>query len=688
MITWRGTLPPHFRQVVVVLSEQLRLCWSCYGVLDCPRAAGKPALCEPPTISRGSVYRHFPYFCFNPAHVRPARRSGGVGSRLWASKFTSVSLFRMSQGDVFQTSARPASLTIMVRESLTEGDGAPVRTVAFNCESLNRLRVGCTRGLRLLVACGILAVMTLTAASSPGPSPPATLRSGMEGGKAALVRIELHVVAEIAHIDHTSGEVEISRGRSTVPLGASTGVLISADGIVATTWENLAVDEAAVAVHAANELFANVIGVPVVGNDGEPARRGSTPDRYWAPHLQHCYDQVSHCVLFRVPQYHVRTYTSEPGGVTAELLNAPSGPHNVALLRISGGGAAPTAALAAPDTMPGADTVLLGFTERPAPEAGPAAIPVTADVPAGRVTSPEDLAAPLNAGVSGGPVIDPATGQVLGLTGPRQPDGSATFVPATAIHAAMTDAGVEASPSKFDAVFRRGIDHLSAGNPGGSAESALEEALTYYDSALAKSHLDQARALRSGQASGDPATAAQDAGSDGSLPAPVLPILAGMILLAGIIGAIALRRHRAAAVAPAHHGTSPAGTTRPPPVHAPAASVTSPKDRTGTGGERPAQTAAARTDKDPPGRGRADADLTKAAGHQSPAPRQFPVPATPAPSAPDINPSANPGPDAETRAAGPLAPRAAGQTVAFCSQCGRPVLPGARFCTGCGHPVG
>lgn len=526
--------------------------------------------------------------------------------------------------------------------------------------------------------------MILMVGNSPAPSPADALHSGTEGAKAALVRIELRAVAEIAHIDHGTGEVELDRGRSTVPLGSGTGVLVSADGIVATTWENLAVDEDTVAVYAANELFADVIGVPVVGNDGDPARHGTTPDARWNPHLQHCYHQVTHCVLFHVPQYHVRTYTSEPGGVMAELLNSPSEPHGVALLRISGGGGAPTATLAAANAEPVADTVLLGLTERPTPESGPVEIPTTVDAAAGRISSTADLAAALDAGASGGPVLDPATGDVLGLAGPRQPDGSATLVPAGAIQAAMTEAGLEATPSKFDAVFRRGIDHLSSGNQGGSAESALEESLTYYDSALATNHLGRARALSAAETADGPAEAASDTSTDdGPLPAAFLPVLIGALLLAGVVGAIVLRRRGAAAVVPAVGRSASRGAGRPDSPSARAA----PMSRTGAAGGRAAAAPGVppRTTED-----RRGPDRAEDAGHRRSARRQPRDSAALAGPAPDVRSGATalPGAD-ETRAAGALAPRAAdGTAPAFCSHCGRSLPSGARFCSGCGRPVG
>ncbi|WP_301229377.1 zinc ribbon domain-containing protein [Arthrobacter sp. PsM3] len=502
------------------------------------------------------------------------------------------------------------------------------------------------RASRLVALVGIAVAMTATAAGSPAPSPspPQALHGGTENAKAALVRIELRAVAEIAHIDHSTGEVEISRGRSTVPLGFATGVLVSADGIVATTWENLAVDDGAVAVYAANELFTHVLGAPVVGNDGNPARRGTTPDHHWGPHLQHCYDQVTHCVIFRAPQYDVLTYTSEPGGVMAELLNAPSKPNDVALLRISGGGAAPTASLDAPGAGAG-DAAIFGFTEQPAINAGPAELPVAVDAATGRISPQEAVSAPLDAGVSGGPVLDRTTGSMLGLAGTPQPDGTVTLVPTADIRAAMEAAGVKPSPSKFDAVFRRGIDHLASGNPGGSAENELEESLTYYDSALASSRLDQARAMRSGQATENSARA--DSKVESPFPLVLPLVLTSGVLLAGV-GAIAYRRR--AAAAPAQGAAPSKGAGR----HSVAPAV--------------------------PASGISAEPTVAAKGRTKP----------PADPNPERNAGLPPRADGEqTQLAEPVVLRAAAvKATSFCPQCGQTVRPGARFCVGCGRPVG
>jgi len=514
---------------------------------------------------------------------------------------------------------------------------------------------------------GLLAATALSAGSTPPPppTPSPSMNSGTEGTKAALVRLELLAASEIAHIDHSSGEVVISRGKSSVPLGSGTGVVVSAEGIVATTWENLAVNEGAVAVYTANELFSKVIGVPIVGNDGNMARRGSTPDQHWGPHLQHCYDLVEHCVLFRVPQYRVRTYTSQPGSVMAELLNTPTGAQDVALLRISGGGGAPTAILAPPDKQAGGESLLLGFTEQPTPAAGPAALPVTVDAAAGKISPRQDLSALLKAGVSGGPVIDSATGQVLGLAGPLQPNGQATLTSASAIQAAMAAAGVKASPSKFDAVFRRGIDHLSSGNSG-SAESAFEESLTYYDSALATSHLEHARAMKNQQPPDQSATATADGETPGNSTANLL-VGAAVLLLAGIIAAATVRHRKR---------TQPEVGGRPSSVRRPQHSGRGTAPGANPGRRTPSQE-----------------EPTVMAASVETKRRQDNMP----PEGPDRGAEVSHSVQTatgKTRTAGRLVKartregNGEAQATAFCPQCGRTVPPGARYCSGCGQLVG
>jgi hypothetical protein len=360
----------------------------------------------------------------------------------------------------------------------------------------------------LQLGLGVSTGVPATAAGSDGPE----LVSGVEGSKAALVRIEVSATTEIVHVDHTTGDVALKRGRYPIPVSVGTGVVTSSDGIIATAFDNLRVDENQVAIHAANLLFTKQMRVSIEGNGGDPARRGHTEDAYWRDHLQHCYDREEHCILFVVPEYRVFTYTNPTSTATADLVNAPRSEGDVALLQIGGGGGMPTARLSR-ERLGAGPAELIGFTGRPESGTKPEDIEVEVDPEAEHVGAQTALAPTIEDGVSGGPLVDARSGAVLGLVFPHSPgdsehgaDPGGQLIPATAIRRAMDEARVVADPSQFDAVFRRGVDQLASGVPS-SATGSLAEARTYYQSALAAQHLKTAR---SGTSPGSPDSGGRD----------------------------------------------------------------------------------------------------------------------------------------------------------------------------------
>lgn len=509
-----------------------------------------------------------------------------------------------------------------------------------------RRRVSRAWSAAVLLALLVSAAAPAGAADDPVEPSGGDLVSGVEGSKAALVRIEVSATAEIAHVDHTTGEVEVKRGRYTVPIRTATGVFVSSDGIITTAGETLTVTEDEVVVYAANMLFQEQMGTALVGNDGDPARRAQAADAYWAPHLQHCYDHVEHCVLFFVEQYEVFPYMQEAAGTPADVLRRPEGPADAGLLRISGGGGTPTAQLAAPDHQPDEHGVLLGFTEPPAAGVTPTEAIVHADA-AGALTT-EGALGPPDSGLAGGPVVDPDSGEVVGLA--TVVDGAERLIPAGTLHEALEAAGVQATGSEFDAVFRRGVDHLAGGDAGASAASSFRESLTYYDSALAARYLEEAEAA--GASDGESGTPAGD--DDGGLlgGAGIWVLVGVLALLVLLASALVLRRRRASAGGPAH---------RPPREKAPLAATTaSPRPEKDA---RPAATVGA-----PP------------AGH--------PVPAAPRAGAPgDADESRE-----RTRlrqspaiVKDPVPP--ARPARSFCQECGGALGDRARFCASCGSPV-
>jgi hypothetical protein len=494
-----------------------------------------------------------------------------------------------------------------------------------------------SRSVAVGAALALVPLLALPAAANEDD--PAGLRSGVEGSKAALVRIEISATTEIVHVDHTTGDVELERGKYAVPVNVATGVVTSADGIIATAGDSLTVDETAVGVHAANLLFTNRIGVQVRGNGGDLSRRGFTTDRYWADHLQHCYDREEHCILFLVPKYTVFTYTKPRSTANAELINDPESPDDVALLQVGGGGGMPTARLAAKDA--GAkQTDLIGFTERPAPGAEPSSIDVEVDSGARHVGSETPLAPRLSQGLSGSPVVDADTGEVLGLVYPHAPehgghgggDPGAQFIPQSAVRSAMEDTGTRPTPSQFDAVFRRGVDQLAGGGSPESATGSFEESRTYYPSALAAQHLDTANG-DDGSGNTSPA-AAPETGEQGAgwLPGGGWAALAVLLLLVAGAAALALRRGRRA-----------------------------PRQRQQ---RQPTEDASPR--RTPAMAGAAE-------------PRQAGVPAP----AEDVR-----RPPPQTRGNTETARRGRPRSAKYCTSCGESLSEKANFCGSCGEPIG
>jgi hypothetical protein len=389
--------------------------------------------------------------------------------------------------------------------------------------------------------------------TAPAPSPAPIMAGGVEGTKAALVRVEVSAIVEIVHINHSTGDVLLSRGRYTVPISTGTGVFLSSDGVIATAGRNVLVDENKVAIYAANELFKNELNAQLVGNNGDPALPTNATDHELDEHLHHCYQRVEHCVLFTVPQYQVFPFTSPESSAPAELVNQPGGPTDAALLRIAGGGGTPTALLQDASAPPASAASLMGFTDKPAPDRSAVAVPVDVDAASGHLNRPSDLNGQLFNGLLGGPVVDDASGNVLGVA-TVDPGGLSSLIPATALRDALAGAGVQPTGSPFDAVFRRGVDHLLNGGMGGSAVSAFGESLDYYNSALAAQYLQ--RAQNQGGGGGQMQMPSTDAASDPASSSNVwwvLGLLAGILLLAGaaLLG-VRARRSGSPWTAPLH----------------------------------------------------------------------------------------------------------------------------------------
>jgi hypothetical protein len=345
-----------------------------------------------------------------------------------------------------------------------------------------------------------------TAQAAPAGDEPASVDTELAGAQAALVRINVITDVTIAHVNHSTGAVVIHQGTYEVPQAEASGVLVTGDGVVATLYRLLREDLDTVTVPAANRLFVEQIGAQLVDGNDSTGRTHAT-DPAIDEHLQHCYRRVEHCIVVPHERYEVVLLSAgEEEPVPATLVNQPSGPTDVALLRIGAGGL-PTASLS-PTQEPVDDAMVAGLeweVSQSAPSTRrlqPADEPVRLD--GSRLTGGQTLTSSLAGGLNGGPVIDRATGGVLALAD-CDPSFVVSAVGAASIQAALVGAGITPARSGFDIAFADGLAQLNRGENAAAAER-LQTATTYFDSALARGYLTvaQERAAAEDGADGNP----------------------------------------------------------------------------------------------------------------------------------------------------------------------------------------
>jgi hypothetical protein len=379
-----------------------------------------------------------------------------------------------------------------------------------------------------------------TAQAAPAGDEPASVDTELEGARAALVRINVITDVTIAHVNHSTGDVLIHQETYEVRQAEATGVLVAGDGVVATLYRLLREDLDKVTVPAANRLFVEQIGAQLVnGNDTTDATHATDPAV--DEHLQHCYRRVQHCIVVPHERYEVVLLSAgEEEPVPATLVNQPSGPTDVALLRIGAGGL-PTATLS-PTPEPVDDAMVAGLEwEVMAPSTRslqPADEPVRLD--GSRLTGGQTLTSSLAGGLNGGPVIDRATGGVLALAD-CDPSFVVSAVGAASIQAALVGAGITPARSGFDITFADGLGQLNRGEYAIAAER-LRTATTYFDSALAREYLTlaQDRAAAQDDPVGNPTP------DDGGIPWWTWGVVALLVLGALTAGLLIGRRRRPA----------------------------------------------------------------------------------------------------------------------------------------------
>jgi hypothetical protein len=317
--------------------------------------------------------------------------------------------------------------------------------------------------------------------------------------------------------------------------------MVTGDGVVATLYRLLREDLDTVTVPAANRLFVEQIGAQLVdGNDTTGPTHATDPAI--DEHLQHCYRRVEHCIVVPHERYEVVLLSAdqeEP--VPATLVNQPSGPTDVALLRIGAGGL-PTASLS-PTQEPVDDAAVVGLdwevsqSDPATRNLQPAGEPVRLD--GSRLTGGQTLTKSLAGGLNGGPVIDRTTGGVLALAD-CDPSFVVSAVGAASVQAALVGAGITPARSGFDIAFKDGLTLINQEEYEAAAER-LQTATTYFDSALARNYLAlaQDRAAAEDGADGNPVP------DDGGIAWWMWGVVALLVLGALTVGLLIGRRRPA-----------------------------------------------------------------------------------------------------------------------------------------------
>lgn len=428
-------------------------------------------------------------------------------------------------------------------------------------------RVGCTS-----VVLAVLFALVPTAGATPAGEEPPRVDTGRVGLEAALVRIEVEADVTIAHVNHSTGAVVIAQGTYPVDQAQVTGVLVSGDGVVATLYRRLQEELDTVTVPAANRLFVEELDAELVDGNGTTERTHAT-DPALDEHLQHCYRRVDHCIVVS----HERFAVSLPGAdeteaVAATLVNQPTGPTDVALLRI-GAGSLPTAGLS-PAQEPVDDAVVTGLAWQVAAAdptrrtLQPSAHDVRLD--GTRLTATYDLQNVLAGGLNGGPVIDRRTGGVLALADCDPATGAIAAVGTASIRAALDRTGIETVRSGFDTALTDGLTLINQEEYAAAAEHLLE-ATTHFDSPVARQYLAMARELAAAQQGPDDPVL-----QDGEIPWWMWASVA-LLVLAALLAGLVIGRRRPRPAGP-DDGPAPPPATGEAPVADRAGATSGPAD--------------------------------------------------------------------------------------------------------------
>lgn len=392
----------------------------------------------------------------------------------------------------------------------------------------------------------------------------------------AVVRVEAVSHVEVTLLDHI-GELRHVERSYDFPLGQGTGIVVNPEGAIVTLTRVVEADDEAVAVRAANKVFAEHHDVEIPQDD----RRHTVRDDRLNRHLRDCYPprrDTATCIIdvSTVITIFPNVSPADADGFRAELVRAGSGPDSPAVLmpsgRTVGGVGMPTAPLA--DRVPGevgSPAGVAGFLGRPGPD-----VRTTVEIahlgrgggggdtgrpfadPQRKVDEPGKLAALADRGMRGAPVIGDKNGHVIGLLigGGR----AARMIGVREITSALARAGVAARRGAIDSAFEAALTRYHTRYYTEAAPGFQRVLELYPGNVVAAELLKVALAKRGGPE--DVGIRRVAAPVPAGVPLWPLAVAAGVLFLAAVAGAYLLWRRRGS------EAEEP-GEPEPPPVPPP-----------------------------------------------------------------------------------------------------------------------
>ncbi len=543
----------------------------------------------------------------------------------------------------------------------------------------------------------LLVPMTAPAGAHTHPTPTELAAPG-------VVYVEAGARVEVSLVEHQRPEPHITIVQSTwTPvLHSASGFVVDPTGAVVTSGEIREATDADLdraRIYAVNRAFQERYGAraPMSGDLFDRQRVGPASDVV-QQRLDACYppnrvNDAGGCVVSVTPTFTVYPHVTDQakyGQLPAEVLRSST--PDVAVLRVRAASGLPTVPLAESRDeafmlaalgfagIPGEDHERLEINAHLAePGAG---VLKTEDLDEKEAKAAVDLAAGLEAGMRGGPLVA-ENKQVIGFlvvdadSGPP-PAAPGRLVDVGAIREVLEAEGITPRQGPVDSTFEA-ASHNYKNKEYAAAIPNLEKTLELFPGhAIAAANLADAKAQVAAGTPGPSPTAQTDpagtASADG-FPWLLVVLVVAAVLLLAVVAALLLRRRRRGEPTPT--GGAPTPPRAPKPREGQPAPASGPVAGVRDGQVVPSPAA--------PGPG--DGGVAVMAGGGSSPSRVGPAPSG-APSRAVAGQASATGTRDGSRRVSRVAPAPATGRSAFCTSCGSPLAAEHRFCGRCGAPAG